>query len=765
LEKIIECANEFIAVKEDSASIRRQFNGIKNTNAGQAYLAVEKTKSELTALKKKHDQLQQDLTAAKLDKASVEKLKKSVEDELNIKKQELMFERQRLARVSDEELRLKQENQKLKQDCIKKDQDLLNQQQKAKVDLSDLQVQLNSMRLKAEKVDQLESQIKKTQLAQTHYPEVVKLSAQLGPIPPKYQARPQDKEVQGAMDIDDIEDIDPIDEAFFKEYNKRYGEARTAPEVAIASFNYACEQLLDMAEKGDKIKLTNSGDTSSTLGMYAVYRYMALDLIKGGKVAGNGCHGYKFSINDNISMLPSKSERILQFKPDVVSGLKPIVEVHYRQRDDFTPDEEALGLRDGVDAVSAKWILEQLTDEEMGYLFTHLMAPVIENNHPDYVNMRQFMQKKGPRAKLVETASELIQDIATAFQKKFANSVLVPSYNDHFDDWDIEAFVKKEDNQDGLQKIANDLAEVSTGPKIVDWELDADVIGDKRQYDYKIRQQDFYNLISASRKEYQSVLAHMGPSLLRHPLKPGQEFKKLVWDDVNKQYHVAHQMIGADFNGDGGERCLFSNLLAILVTDKDQLTSQNVQKLKNAMANYLDKLQKAAAQWSVEKNKLLHLQTKDANKMKELAELHKAFEQAIRKTHNCTVNAYQGWLRGDVFNAASINVSNLTPFEIQLAAFTLGVRIGLLPINMNMVTKVDANGRILPEGDIFGPNTEELLLMGVWDPLDGKGGSYYSLFPKVNLDYDSNPGLYTDSEATNAAIKIENYWKSIQMKE
>lgn len=764
VQKIIDCAAEFITLKEENISVKGLFDGIKETDAGKAYLALKKAESELDDLKEKLDVLQQEVTAAGVQKSIVEASKKDVEDELALKKQDVLSLRQLVNQLRNKELQLKEEIKNLEKECANKDQELDDLQDQ----LDDTKDQLNTAEIKGGKVGLLEHEIKKMQTTQSHQPEIIKLSSQLGPIPPKYKAGPQDKEVKGAMDIDNIkkDTLDPAKEEFFREYNKRYGEARTASEIVIASFEYACNELFAMAKyDNNKIQLTNSGETPETLGMYALYRYMILDILKGGKVKGTGCdQGFKLDINSNVSMLPTQSEKILQYKPNTSVGLKPVVEVHYKQRDDFTPSEEALGLRDGVDAVSAKWILEQLSDEEMEYLFTNLMAPVIENTHPDYIKMRSFMQKKGPRVQLVETASELIQDLATALQKKFGGSVLVPMYNKYFDDWDVEPFIKKEDNQEGLQKIATDLIQVSTEPKIVDWELDIDVIGDKRQYDKAPRQQDFYDLIANARKKYQNIFTHMNENLLQYPQPLGKEFKRLEWNDVNNQYHVTHQMIGADFYGDGGERCLFSNLLAILVTDKSQLTSKNVKKLKYAMANYLDKLQSANAQWSLEKNKPSHLQSKNVAKVKELAILAHAFENIIRKTHHCTVHEYQNWLRGEGFSVASIDVSNLTSFEIQLAAYALGVRIGLLPIQINMTTKVDNAGRILPEGEIFGPNTKELFLMGICSH-NGLNGTYYGLFPKMNLDYDTNEELYADPEALNAAIEIEDYWKSIPMKE
>lgn len=736
LKKKIQNAREYLDAKT-------AYNGIKTTDAGKAYLALQKAKQDLVILQKDQKTLQADFDAMKVDNAAVKKAKTIVDNELALKKQEI----------------IKLEGQVLGQYQLQKDL------KTAEKNLADIQAKLKLANVKADKVNALEKEIANIQAKQKNQPEIVKLAPEVGPIAPKYTPRKEDKTVDGAMDMnDDNRDSFAAKADFFDEYNQRYGDKKSASEMIAEGFNHAYTKLIDMAEKGDKIKLNKSGNTAAKPAVYAIYRYMILDLINGAKLDINGCHGYQLMINSSVSMLPSQPEKILQYKDDQMGGQKPIVSVHYKQRDDFTPDEEALGLRDGVNPVAVKWILEQLTDQEKMYLFTHLMEPVIENKHPDYQKIVAFMKNKNdPRVKLVQTASDLIQDMATAIQKKFGQNVLTKCWQTADVDWDIEPFVKPDDKIDGLDKIlADDI--IKTGTKVVDWELDADVIGAKNNWG-QLQQKEFYDLILAAKTKNQTIFAAFDHhNLLEFPEKPNQKFKKLTLADVSKQFHVSHEMIGQDpTTFTGGERCLFSNLLAVLVSDKKDLTSENVHKLKRAMAAYLDKIYQASLRWNIEKTKPEQLQSKDAPKLKEMAELQKEFQHAILKTHGCTVPNYMRWLRNEMgWGVPKIDLDSLTSFEIQLAAYTMGVRIGLVPIDYEALTSTDKHGRILPEAEVYGPNTKEMLLMGMHHFAGStKPGSYYGLFPRLNVGKDENQyggDIYT----YYAAKDLKKYWKEIQ---
>ncbi len=758
LQKIADAIEDFSTMAIENNSLNTKLEALLETDEGKAALDAYQAKNDLAALEKQHIALQNDVLALKTQQAIVENAKKQAESELAAKKQQLKILEDVVAEFNDNEILLTKERDRLKLDVDKKDKELAAERAQKKRDLADLQVKLNNANAKAAQVQALQAEIDKLNVANDLRPEAIKLHAQLGPIAPKYTPVKPEGETTGAMDIDKIRStLTPEQIQYAEGYNQRYGDKYDANRVVEAGFEYAFKSLVEMGKKGDKIKLNDSEATAYGRGAHAVYRFMVLDILKGGKVTSNGCHGFKLSINDDIHLLPSQPERVMQFKKDDATGnLKPEVRIAYKQHDNFTPDEDTLATRDGVDAVSAKWILEQLSDEETEYLITHLMDPVIENRHPDYQKMKVFMQNsKDPRVKLVMTASDLIQDMATALHKKFGKTTFAHLWITNACG-DQDPFVKADDVAPDMTKIIDDeMIRTDQGAQFVDWEMDKDVVADKRYYHHL--QEDFYDKMIMTKLKYTNLFEHLDKKMIRHPEKNPGPIKKVTWAMVNKQYRHCHQMIGVDVYGNGGQRCLFSNLLAVLMSDEADLTVENVYKLKNAMASYLDKIQKAKNQWDLEQVKPAHLQSKDAKKLKELADQAGIFENGIKKTHGCSVTAYQAWLRGDAWGAANINISNLTPFEIQLAAHTLGIRIGLLPIDLTSPAIIDDLGRILPEGEFYGPNTKEFFLMGVIDP-DGKGGTFYGLYPKLEIEEDQ-----LDQDVFEDLSHLENYWNAINL--
>jgi hypothetical protein len=738
LQRIINTFNTFVETKEENQKLHEQLKVVSNTPEGQAVLRAVVAENELETLQKQHVALQNDISALKVQNIAIEKEKETAKTQLAAKKQEVQELRDRMLNLGNQELQVRQERDRLQQEINKKEQEFARERVQKKKELADLQVKLNLANAQADRVQILQKEIDRFHAATKLQPEATKLQSQLGPILPKYIRRPEDHTIPGAIDVDKVRDtLTPEQIQYAEAYNQRYGDKYTASAIVEASFQYAFDTLIGMATTGDKIKLNDSEETAWSRGAFAVYRYMILDLIKGGKVVYDGCHGYKLSINDDVEMLPSQPESVMQYEKDLAGGgLRPQVIVHYKQRDDFTPDEETLHLREGVDAPAAKWILEQLSDDEKGYLFTHLMDPVIENQHPDYQKMLAFMQDtNNPRVRLVLTVFALIQDMATALDRKF-RSTLVRCWRANADK-DIAPFVKV------------DVAPNQEDHQFIDWELDPDVIGDKGIEDMQFRQAEFYSLLVEAQRKHSILFKHINKGMLLHPKTNQTSIGNVTFDIVNKQYYCCHQMIGDDQYGKGnGQKCLFSNLLAVLLTDKADLTIENVYKLRKAMAAYLDKLQQAEILWDAEKRKPAHLQSKDAAKLKELAQLAEDFEKDIRRTHSCSIYNYQWWLRGEKA-AANINISSLTPLEIRLAADTLRVRIGLLSINLSCAAIVDDCGRILPDGEFYGPNTKEFFLMG------SNGGTYYGLSLRLVLDKNKLGDAYKDLS------ELEKYWKEI----
>ena len=659
-------------------------------------------------------------------------------------------------------------------------------------EVANLRNQLNLANVKGNKVNSLEQEINRLKEAQRNQPEDQRLQAELGPIAPKYTPRPEDGPINGALDFNDApiepaadlepegQPADPAWADYAKAYKNRYIQMpgvgqpiklRTAAQVARAGFDFAFDELLKMAAEGDKIKFNDSAETNGTPGGATIYRLMALDWIKGGTVLQDGCHGYILKINEDVAMYPSQPEKVLQYTVEPNGKRKPAAVLSYKRQDDFTPSADSLkivGASNGIDPVSAKWIYAQLTEEERGHLFNQLMGPVIPNDNPDYQKTSEFLSDKAnPRVKLIDTACDLIVDMGIALDMKFGKSVFMEGWMDHanVDDFDLKPFIKEEDVRPELHKIEDlDMVQAPKGDKIVEWVLDPNILKAGGQDFVNDRMETFADLITWSQIKYKMISDSMNSELLLHPELNRQEFPRINWSEVDKQYHVSHQMIGGHhFNG--GQRCLFSNLLAVFMTDKQQLTEANVLKFRKCMAAYLEKLVNAKTEWERQGK------PENPSEQKDLAKLASDFEGSIRRFHNCSIGSYQLWLRNQVVNrtyingryehAANVNISSLTPFEIQLGAFTMGVKMGLLPIELNInghridaKVIVDEHGRLMPEVEFYGPNTKEVIMMGTIN------GTYYGLHPKLKLqgDYaEKNVEPYT----LETMQEIEDYWESI----
>jgi ElaB/YqjD/DUF883 family membrane-anchored ribosome-binding protein len=772
MKKTIEMAQGHFTLQED-------YSAMSKTDQGKAFQAQQKAEKDLADLQADQKKLMRDMAALRAQKVSAEQVRAKTAQDLGVAQKEVRDLKDINSDLQRQKLQDNRARDQLQAQIDAKQQEIARKQQ----EIAGLYQAQSDLRLKANQVAQLQRDLDLYKNAQKYQSDAQKLCPKLGPIPPKYTPPAGHvAERKGAMDVD----LDKVDATapdydqewidFVTGYNGRYGDdKRTEPEIFEASFNFACKELFKLAgvmdQNGDvideddriedaKIKLNNSFNTiNHPNSAQVVFRFMAMDLLKGAKVVDNGCHGFKLQINGHITMLPSLPEKVMQFKNDQKGGLQPVVIVHHGQRDGFTPSVEAIG-QNGVDPVSAKWILDELDEEEQEHLFNLLMSPVIENDHDELVETKAFMSNSAdPRVQLVQTAYDLIADLGIAYQKNFGTNLVPKVWGENFDDFVIEPFFKAEDDMTEAAKIQDDLLIEDPNGKMVEWTFDLDVIGDKRKGDVGQRQSDFVDLLTFAKMRYKTVFDHLydGKDILEKPLPIGTEYKKLEFNDLTQQYIICHQMIGADQFANGGQRCLFSNLLAVIMTDKNDLTDLNVVYMKNAMANYLEKLLDAEAS---AKNAVDILDDED-DKTKELAVLASSFRKAIQSTHKCTLEAYILWLRGEVsmfrngwHYAAQINASSLTEVEIQLCAFALGVRIGVFAIQQKISSVVNDEGLIVPEGQWYGPKTKEFLLIG------STGGSFYGLFPKLKKPTQS---LYSNFDDLDNAEIVSAYWRKIDM--
>ena len=718
-EKTIQIFLTVIEKSKEFFKLEKELEDMSQTEKGKAYNSLKEAERKLDGLQKELKEIQKTITDAitqsqaiqsnlkEANQTIIDKNKKI--DEINKANDETQLENQKNQKKFEEDLDKEKKKVEEKKNCIDELQKKLKQQQLSKEDT-----------------------------------ESVKLIAEVGVLPHKYTPRIEDVEIEGANGVNDISQ-NP-DKTQWSPYAIRYNDLTTAQEVLESAFSFAYEGLIQAAEKEKKIRFTNSYLTQGNPSRYCVYRKIIMDLVSGAKLHRPTTQGYELKINNkNVSMVPSNPEKVLKYLPDAEKKeLKPKVEIKFTRHDDFTADAQELVdlIPEGVDPVSIKWILNQLSAVEMNHLDNMLMSPAIPNDHPEYMKTLEFMQQgQNPRVKLVDLAYRLICDHAGSMEKKYGSNLFYTLWQKYIDIDNEECFVKEEDNL-GLR--ANVPGTQGPEEKVVEWKLDVDVFGDKRPKDKKPRQPKFAELISDTILNYKIILQpHLEDKILLHPKKPGQIFNHLTWKEVHRQYYVSHEMIEDQY-------CLFSNLLAVSVTEKKDLTLSNVHCLKFAMANYLEKVMIARKNWNEIKNN--NEENNENKQIKELAEIATKLENEIKRVRQCDLKGYIKWLRGE-WGAPSLQNHGISEVDIQIYAYTLGVKIAILSVFHNALpSKADKYGRILPEleSEYYGPNTKEILIMG------SNNGTYYALFPKLDLiDKGIEEGQF------NVLFNFETLWNQI----
>lgn len=591
VKKGAELAKDLDVIAKTPADVSRQ----QVVQANQQQALLEKDCKDLKAT---IDAIQIRVTAAKALKDTNEaKLAKEKEDY-----NKLRWENAALIKEKNE---LEYEKQRYQRD-----------ENTNKNVVPDLRAQLDAINEKAGRVKELQQEVQQLQQAVEVPPNFDQLKKLVGPIPPLYAQRPEDQEIEGALDYkqdpDRLDALDDAEAAEIKAYNERYDGKVSAPAVLEAGFKFAFKALMDMKEQGkaagdQKINLVNTLATIGTPGEFSIYRYMVWDWLKRGKLH-RSAEGYELKINEHVSMLPSESKRVLRYKTELDGTRKPVVEVHYTRQDGFTPPFDELRKQNGVDAVRAKWVIEQLSAEEQEHLFNLLMAPVIEDEHPDFIQTKEYMRDSAnPRVQLVLKAFEYISGIGEVIRGKFGQSVLPECWS--------EVVEESAEAEDEPFKKASDappviIEEVAVDKRVVKWEFDEDVIGDKRAGDVAPRQSDFAQLIKKTKEELQTIFKYLDKTYVdatgkEQPLdllayrEKEEKIVNPAWEPhVNRQYHSSHHTFG--YGAYSGHWCLFSNLTAVLINDYNNVTDANVWAVKRSMATYIDKLLVAEKNFNAE---------------------------------------------------------------------------------------------------------------------------------------------------------------------
>jgi len=538
------------------------------------------------------------------------------------------------------------------------------------------------------------------------------LQKRIGPIPAKY--KPQEEEFEKAKEANQEEAV------FISSYTQRYQGLNASSEVFKSGFSYSLSEIFSMADKEDgKVLLNRSLGTPTSQGAQVVYRWLVLDWIKGGVMVST-CHGHELHLNDEgVKLIPSLSENVLTYQ-EVDGKRQPLITVCFRASDDFTPPASVLqntSAACGIDPIAAKCLWAGLSTNERIHLLNLLLEPARENDCPDALAALDFIGKLPKKRKEnLLILRDLISDMAVAVEEKFRQNLAMLEWRKYLkdDDLSLEPFSKKD--QEALERPSD--ADESDDKQLVPWSIPLKFFSD-----------NFASIILNAQQVYLTYFGNLKRELLLHSMNPGQTIKSVTWDHLSKQCYKSHLLIS--FHG-----CLFSNLLAVLMVNMEEVQKRNIVELKTAMAAYLDHPAHA-----------------------------EEFAGALKNDFQCTVKQFKEWLR-DERGAPNINTNHLTPVVIEIAAYTLGIRIALFspPYSGSdylVYTQgiVDAFGRLMPAegimGHYFGPPTEEVLCMAVEN-----GMTYYGLFPKLKVTANHSK-LGISSRDFQVIQRLDAHWQQL----
>lgn len=544
------------------------------------------------------------------------------------------------------------------------------------------------------------------------------LSNKLGPIPAKFI--PNSEELSQAKGAVGVMDVSEKKKGAWKRYARRYNGLPTAAEVFKVGFAYYLKMIFSVQNK--KIKLNASVGTPTSRGAQVVYRLLAWEFIQNGHLE-QSCQGYYELLlnNQKVKMVASQPEKVLSFRNGEEA---PRLILHFQNRDDFTPEEEVLKntpAARGMDPIAAKCLFSQFSPDQQKHLQNLLIEPAIEDHDLDYQTALAFMQEQSKATKeRMSVFIDLICDIATVLEAKFKQNIAMQEWSKYInlENDELQPFTKQ------VQEISKISAAKKEEEELISWIIHEEYLAVMKGG--IAQQEDFLDVILSSQEKYQAYFKHLKPNLL-FSRKIGESIPQATWKLIRSQYHRVHNTVA-------GQGCLYSNLITLFMLNKDQVDEEHILKLKRAMAAYLDVPGHAAQ-----------------------------FEGALKENYNFTVKEYQAWLRNAPGHKAMSNW-NLTPTQIEIAAYTLGVRIALFSVPTDSSDfaqtkcQVDKYGRLVPVEDIdghyFGPPTEEVFFMGVENNY-----TYYALFPKLNLKNQTAESLGITPKDFAAIEEIEKYWQ------
>ncbi|MBS4163250.1 Uncharacterized protein PRO82_000550 [Candidatus Protochlamydia amoebophila] len=507
-----------------------------------------------------------------------------------------------------------------------------------------------------------------------------KIYSQIGQINQAYARLENQGVIPGDYGLNFDGDFDPSKET---EYVKNYKGIKTAREFLEVLYANSFKELVELAKHG-KINFNKHLNTViDELNCQALYRFMVLKFMTHSRLEENGCRGYLLKLNaDGVSLAAPAAEIVLDCPYGEIAKSNHLRRIN-RVVDEFTyavePQQISLP---PYDPESLKRLLVDLSEEEKLHLFNLVMEDLIEEDHPEMINTRKFLQQKdNQRVEKIKTTFQLICNFAVTLKAKFGPQHLLILKN-LYDDEGVEPFKK-------FKEETVELKTASTSQTVtIPWTPN-----------HACLDPNLKKIIRDTVKTYQDFYK----GLNCEAINPKGQICPTNYVGIDMQYWHKHPY----FSRHG---CLMSAFSALLTIERELVSVSTVKQLKNAIAAYLDIPEKAAQ-----------------------------FKNQIYNKYKLSLEKYQSYMRGE--NCQMINVSDFGELEIQLMAEVIGVKIAVIidseaaagqGLNQSLI--LNEFGLTVPESSYyyFGPNTLEVLyLYKTTFNGNGKTPTYEPLWPKV----------------------------------
>ncbi|CAF23763.1 hypothetical protein [Candidatus Protochlamydia amoebophila] len=525
-----------------------------------------------------------------------------------------------------------------------------------------------------------------------------------------------DEEVQGDYGLNSNDD----EENLFTDYVKRNEKTVTPEKFINESLTYILDKMLKLGnDSTSNVKFNDSEmiylDPDYLYSKMAIYQLLVLDVLEHGAIVRD-CQGIKLKIGraSELEMRPSNPAQVGTFENGRF-GSKIIL----RNEDPFGPVSGTAGLQYGIDPVRAKRIWILLTEEEQQYLYYWLMDPFFEEGSQESKSLREFVTRGDKkRVALVNLVYDHVCDIAASIMKNFEKHTGVVWQEKMTNDKPLVTPYKK--------VSINILDQIEDSAPIVAWQMNIEILAK-----YPL----LYTALQEAQADHSILqMMQMIPGYLQNPLNKAYAAQWKSDDKIkglSEQYYGSHELLEGYVYDTSPRGCLFSNLLAIIMTNENYVNKRYLKFLKEAVADCLDNEETA-----------------------------KEFKDRIKQDYHWSLKQYQKWLRGESIEM----ISEYSDIEIELTARLIGVKIGVFVLGQN--TALDESGAMIPAGQInyFGPNTKEVYYL-----YNHPSVTYYGLFSKYhkgeNLktylsSFDENvfgEGIVERIEST--VNKLHLYWR------